>query len=43
MKTLLSSVIGLVLSVSVSAESLLEGQVRLYSGLPVAGAQGAAI
>ncbi len=37
MKSLIGSLIGLVLSVSVGAESLLEGRVRLSSGEPVAG------
>ena len=37
MKSLIGSFIGLVLSVSVGAESLLEGQVRLSSGQPAAG------
>ena len=39
MKSLIGSFIGLVLSVSVGAESLLEGRVRLSSGQPVAGVQ----
>ena len=39
MKSLIGSLIGLVLSVSVGAESLLEGRVRLESGQPVAGVQ----
>ena len=39
MKLSISSFIGLVLSVSVGAESLLEGRVRLESGEPVADAQ----
>ena len=39
MKFLVSSLIGLVLSVSVNAESLLEGRVRLSSGEPAAGVQ----
>ena len=39
MKSLISSLIGLVLSVSVGAEPLLEGRVRLASGEPVADAQ----
>ena len=39
MKSLISSFIGLVLSVSVSAEPLIEGRVRLDSGAPVADAQ----
>ena len=39
MKSLIGSLIGLMLSVSVSAESLLEGRVRLASGEPVADAQ----
>ena len=39
MKSLIASLIGLMLSVSVSAESLLEGRVRLASGEPVADAQ----
>ena len=39
MKSLIGSFIGLVLSVSVGAESLLEGQVRLSSGQPAAGVQ----
>ena len=39
MKSLIGSFIGLVLSVSVSAEPLLEGQVRLSSGQPAAGVQ----
>ena len=39
MKLLLGSFIGLVLSVSVGAESLLEGHVRRVSGQPVADAQ----
>ena len=39
MKSLIVSFIGLVLSVSVGAEPLLEGQVRLSSGQPVAGVQ----
>ena len=39
MKSLVGSFIGLVLSVSVGAEPLLEGQVRLSSGQPAAGVQ----
>ena len=39
MKPLISSLIGLVLSVSAGAEPLLEGRVRLGSGEPVADAQ----
>ena len=39
MKPLLSVLIGLLLSVSVRAEPLFEGRVRLSDGLPVAGAQ----
>ena len=39
MKSLISSLIGFVLSVSVSAAPLIEGQVRLDSGEPVANAQ----
>ena len=39
MKYLIGSFIGLVLSVSVGAESLLEGRVRLSSGQPAIGAQ----
>ena len=39
MKSLISSLIGLVLSVSVGAEPLLEGRVRLESGQPAAGVQ----
>ena len=39
MNYLISSFIGLVLSVSVGAESLLEGQVQLSSGQPAAGVQ----
>ena len=39
MKSLIGSFIGLVLSVSVGAEPLLEGQVRLSSGQPAAGVQ----
>ena len=39
MKSLISSLIGLALSVSVGAEPLLEGRVRLDSGEPVAEAQ----
>ena len=39
MKSLISSLIGLVLSVSAGAEPLLEGRVRLDSGEPVAEAQ----
>ena len=39
MKSLIGIFIGLVLSVSVGAESLLEGQVRLSSGQPAAGVQ----
>ena len=39
MKSLISSLIGLVLSVSAGAEPLLEGRVRLESGEPVADAQ----
>ena len=39
MKSFMSSLIGLLLSVSVSAESLLEGRVRLASGAPAAGVQ----
>ena len=39
MKSFIGSFIGLVLSVSVGAESLLEGRVRLDSGEPVADAQ----
>ena len=39
MKFLLGSFIGLVLSVSVGAEPLVEGRVRLASGEPVADAQ----
>jgi sugar lactone lactonase YvrE len=38
-KSLIGSFIGLVLSVSVGAESLLEGRVRLSSGQPAAGVQ----
>ena len=39
MKSLIGSIIGLVLSVSVGAEPLLEGHVRLASGQPAAGVQ----
>ena len=39
MKALIGSFIGLVLSVSVGAEPLLEGRVRLSSGQPAAGVQ----
>ena len=39
MKSLIGSLIGLVLSVSVSAEPLLEGQVRLLSGQPAGDVQ----
>ena len=39
MKSLIGSLIGLVLSVSVGAEPLLEGRVRLLSGQPAAGVQ----
>ena len=39
MKSLISSLIGLVLNVSAGAEPLLEGRVRLESGEPVADAQ----
>ena len=39
MKSLIGSLIGLMLSVSVSADLLLEGQVRLSSGQPAAGVQ----
>ena len=39
MKSLIGSFIGLVLSISVGAEPLLEGQVRLSSGQPAAGVQ----
>ena len=39
MKALISSLIGLMLSISVSAEPLIEGRVRLESGEPVADAQ----
>ena len=39
MKSCIGIFIGLLLSVSVSAESLLEGRVRLASGEPVADAQ----
>ena len=39
MKTAIGWLIGLVFVVSVSAEPLLEGQVRLESGEPVADAQ----
>ena len=39
MKSLIGSFIGLVLSVSVGAEPLLEGRVRLASGQPAAGVQ----
>ena len=39
MKSCIGIFIGLLLSVSVSAESLLEGRVRLESGQPVADAQ----
>ena len=39
MKSLIGSFIGLMLSVSVGAESLLEGQVSLSSGQPAAGVQ----
>ena len=39
MKSLISSLIGLVLSVSVGADPLIEGRVRLDSGEPVAEAQ----
>ena len=39
MKSLIGSLIGLMLSVSVSADSLLEGQVRLSSGQPAVGVQ----
>ena len=43
MKSLIVSFIGLVLSVSVGAEPLLEGRVRLSSGQPAAGCAGAAV
>ena len=39
MKSLIGSLIGLVLSVSVGAEPLLEGRVRLSSGQPAVGVQ----
>ena len=39
MKSFIGSFIGLVLSVSVGAESLLEGRVRLDSGTPAVGAR----
>ena len=39
MKSLIGSLIGLMLSVSVSADPLLEGQVRLSSGQPAVGVQ----
>ena len=39
MKCLIGSLIGLVLSISVGAEPLLKGQVRLSSGQPAVGAQ----
>ena len=39
MKAAISILIGFVLSVSVSAEPLIEGRVRLDSGEPVANAQ----
>ena len=39
MKSLIGSLIGLVLSVSVGAEPLLEGRVRLSSGQPATGVQ----
>ena len=39
MKSLIGSFIGLVLSVSVGAEPLLEGRIRLSSGQPAAGVQ----
>ena len=39
MKSLISSLIGLALSVSVGAESLLEGRVQLSSGQPAVGVQ----
>ena len=39
MKSLIGSFIGLVLSISVGAEPLLEGRVRLSSGQPAAGVQ----
>ena len=39
MKCLVGSLIGLVLSVSVGAEPLLKGQVRLSSGQPAVGVQ----
>ena len=39
MKSLIRSLIGLVLSVSVGADPLIEGRVRLDSGEPVAEAQ----
>ena len=43
MKSLIGSLIGLLLSVHVGAETLLEGRVRLSSGQPVAGRASAAI
>jgi len=39
MKSLIGSLIGLIMSVSVGAESLLEGRVRLSSGQPAVGVQ----
>ena len=39
MKSLIVGLIGLVLSVSVGAEPLLEGRVRLSSGQPAVGVQ----
>ena len=39
MKSFMGGFIGLVLSVSVGAEPLLEGRVRLSSGQPAAGVQ----
>ena len=39
MKSFVGSLIGLMLSVSVGAESLLEGRVRLSSGQPAVGVQ----
>ena len=39
MKSFIGSIIGLLLSVSVSAEPLVEGRVRLVSGAPAAGVQ----
>ena len=39
MQPFIACLIGLVLSISVSAEPLVEGRIRLSSGLPAAGVQ----